>query len=119
LLLLIAFALLFLLSEPLQQVMPRSRRLLLPAALLLLTLCLVPWFGASVPSLWTYVGVSIGMAALKWRYTWPLVVGLGVVAYLIEGSASGWGEDALQMAAIIISISMMMAAFGRVRDTMH
>lgn len=59
------------------------------------------------------------MAALKWRYTWPLVMALGAVAYLVEGSASGWGDDALQMAAIIVSISMMMAAFGKVRDTMR
>lgn len=117
--LLILFALVFLISNPLQQRMPPARRLVFPALLLLLSLCLLPWFGASVPSLWTYVGVSVGMAALKWRCTWPLVMALGAVAYLVEGSASGWGDDALQMAAIIVSISMMMAAFGKVRDTMR
>lgn len=117
--LLILFALVFLLSSPLQQAMPPARRLVFPALLLLISLCLAPWFGASVPSLWTYPGVSLGMAALKWRYTWPLIMTLGAVAYLIEGSASGWGDEALQMAAIIISISMMMAAFGQARQTMQ
>lgn len=44
--LLILFALVFLISNPLQQRMPPARRLVFPALLLLLSLCLLPWFGA-------------------------------------------------------------------------
>jgi len=118
--LLVLFGLAFLASAPLQWSLTTLGRLLVSGALLALSLTLSPWLGWQTPAIWTYVGVSVGMAALAWRYTWPIIMGIGVVAAVCELiDRGGWDVNALWVPAIIVSISMMMAAFAQTQATMN
>jgi two-component system sensor histidine kinase DesK len=109
--LLVLFAASFLIAIP---VSPSALRLrLLPAAwLFLLSFTLFPWIGWDVRGVWSYVGVAIGMAVVRLRTTWTLLLVLERPPSS-RGALGRWTESVLFLPAIIISISAMMAAFGR------
>ncbi|WP_291054311.1 histidine kinase [Herbiconiux sp.] len=117
--LLVVFAIAFLTGAPLAWSLPAERRLLVCAGLLALSFALFPWIGWGVVGTWTYVGVLVGVSVLSWRITWPVILGLGAVALLAAGLSDGWSEDILWLPAIIVSISLMMAAFGRTTAAMN
>lgn len=115
--LIVAFGIAFLASAPLQWGLPAVGRLLVSAALMLLSLTLIPWLGLEASATWTYVGVSVGMATLRWAVTWPIVAALGLVSLFLEVASVGWTEDALWLPAIIVSISFAMAGFAQTQAT--
>ncbi len=112
------FALAFLVSVPLSWSTPRRFRMLVPAALLALSFSLFPWVGWNVIASWTYVGVLVGMSILSWRVAFTAIIGLGAAALVVSGATWGWTTDILWLPAIIVSISLMMAAFGRTTAAM-
>ncbi|KHK95204.1 histidine kinase [Microbacterium mangrovi] len=116
--LLVVYGIAFLLSGPLEWVLPASGRMLVVGALFVLSLLLMPWLGWQLPGIWTYVGVAWGMAALPWRPTWIGIAGITVLALVCEAVAQGGFENALWVPAIILSISLMMAAFAQTQATM-
>jgi two-component system sensor histidine kinase DesK len=116
---LVIFAVAFMAGAPVTWSLAGRFRLLVPAALLILSLALFPWIGWGVVSTWTYVGVLVGMSVLPWRITWPIILGLGATALLLAGLVDGWSEDILWLPAIIVSISLMMAAFARTTAAMN
>ena len=73
----------------------------------------IPWIGWGVRGVWSYVGVAIGMAVVRLRTTWLLLIALGAAALVTGVISDGWTESVLFLPAIIVSISAMMAAFGR------
>lgn len=117
--LLLVFAAAFLTGAPVAWSLPAERRLLVGAGLLALSFALFPWIGWGVVGTWTYVGVLVGISVLSWRITWTVILGLGAVALLAAGLSDGWSEDILWLPAIIVSISLMMAAFGRTTAAMN
>ncbi|WP_440710884.1 sensor histidine kinase [Herbiconiux sp. YIM B11900] len=117
--LLLMFAVAFLIGAPLAWSLPAERRLLVCAGLLALSFTIFPWVGWGVVGTWTYVGVLVGVSVLSWRITWPLILGLGAAALIAAGLSDGWSEDILWLPAIIVSISLMMAAFGRTTAAMN
>lgn len=116
--LVVVFGLAFLVGAPVAWSTPRRFRMLVPAALLALSFCFFPWVGWNVTATWTYVGVLVGMCVLSWGVTFSAVIGLGAVALISGGVTWGWTEDILWLPAVIVSISLMMAAFGRTTTAM-
>ena len=117
--LVVVFAVAFLVSAPLAWALPVSGRLAVCGGLFALTFSLFPWLGWGIAGTWTYVGVIIAMCVFPWRITWPLIFGLGVLALLTGALSEGWTEDILWLPAIIVSISLMMAAFARTTAAMN
>ncbi len=117
--LVVVFGLAFLAAAPIAWYLPARGRLTVSAALFALSFSLFPWLGWGIAGLWTYVGVIVGMSVLSWRLTFPIIVGLGAVALLAAGVTNGWTEEVLWVAAIIVSISLMMAAFARTTAAMN
>lgn len=111
--LLVLFAASFLLVVPLSRGLRVGRRLIPAAGLFLLSFTLFPWIGWDIRGLWSYVGVAIGMAVVRLRTTWMLLLSLGAAALVAGVIGDGWTESVLFLPAIIVSISAMMAAFGR------
>lgn len=117
--LLVLFAASFLLVVPLSRGLPVGRRLIPAAGLFLLSFTLFPWIGWDIRGLWSYVGVAIGMAVVRLRTTWMLLLSLGAAALVAGVIGDGWTESVLFLPAIIVSISAMMAAFGRTIAAMN
>jgi two-component system sensor histidine kinase DesK len=118
LVLLIVYGIGFLVSGPIEWVLPASGRMAVVAALFLLSLVLIPWLGWQIPGIWTYVGVAWGMAALPWRATWIGIVGITLLAAACETvSQGGFTDNVLWVPAIILSISLMMSAFAQTQAT--
>lgn len=117
--LVVVFALAFLAAAPLAWTLPGGWRLLVCAALFALSFALFPWIGWDIAGMWTYVGVIVGLCVFRWDLTWPILVGLGVLALVTAGIGRGWSEDILWLPAIIVSVSMMMAAFARTTAAMN
>ncbi|MFH8252866.1 sensor histidine kinase [Microbacterium sp. B2969] len=117
--LVVVFGAAFLVAPPLAWWLPLRGRLLVCAALFALTFALFPWLGWDIASMWTYVGVAVGMCAFPWRLTWVLIVGLGLLGLASAALVNGWSEDDIWLPAIIVSVSLMMAAFGRALATMN
>jgi len=111
--LLVLFAASFLMAIPVSRLLPLRLRLLPAAWLFLLSFTLFPWIGWDVRGVWSYVGVAIGMAVVRLRTTWTLLLVLGATALVTGVISDGWTEGVLFLPAIIVSISAMMAAFGR------
>lgn len=111
--LLVLFAASFLIAIPVSRLLPLRLRLLPAAWLFVLSFSLFPWIGWDVRGVWSYVGVAIGMAVVRLRTTWLLLIALGAAALVTGVLSDGWTESVLFLPAIIISISAMMAAFGR------
>lgn len=111
---LLVFAAAFLVAAPLTWSMGMAGRLGVCATLFALSFTLVPWIGLSIVGLWTYVGVIVGMAVLPWRMTWVILLCLSGGALGATVIAAGeWDDSLLFLPAIVLSISMMMAAFAR------
>ena len=116
---LVIYAVGFAIAPPLQWALPMRYRLYVIAGLFALSFVLWPWLGLGVHGIWTYVGVVIGMSVLSWEVTWLLILGLGLLAGVFGYLQLGWTTDILVSPAIIVSISMMMAAFARVLASMN
>jgi len=89
------------------------------AALFAPTFLLFPRLGWGIVGACTHVGVPNGMCVFPWRLTWPLILGLGILALVMNGLTDGWSENILYLPAIIVSISLMMAAFARTTAAMN
>lgn len=111
--LLVVYAAAFLLAVPLMWSLPARWRLAPAGAVFALSFALVPWIGWEVRGLWTYVGVLIGMAVMRWSTTWTLLLVLGAASWVFGALADGADHADLWLPAITISISAMMAAFAR------
>ncbi len=111
--LLVVFAVGFLVGAPLSWSAPTSRRLVPAAALFALSFTLFPWLGWEVRGFWTYVGVLVGMAMVSVRLTWLLLFALAAAALFSGVALVGWEDEILWIPGILISISAMMAAFAR------
>jgi two-component system sensor histidine kinase DesK len=117
--LLVVFAAAFLVSAPIAWSLPVRGRLWVCAALFALSFLLFPWLGWHIASAWTYVGVIVGMCVFPWRITWPLILGLGLLALATSVATEGLDENSFWQPAIIVSISLMMAAFARTTAAMN
>jgi two-component system sensor histidine kinase DesK len=116
--LVVVYGLGFLVSGPIEWALPASGRVAVVAALFALSLLLIPWLGWQIPGIWTFVGVAWGMAALPWRATWIGIVALTILAIVCETVAQGgFTDNVLWVPAIILSISLMMAAFAQTQAT--
>lgn len=116
---LVLFAVAFLIAPPISWCLPIRSRLMVVAGLWLLSFAMFPWLSWGVASTWTYVGVIIGMSVLKWRSSLLLILGLGALALVFAFLLDGWHENILWAPAIIVSISLMMAAFARTLAAMN
>jgi len=92
---------------------------LVGGGLLALSFTLYPWLGWEIVGTWTYVGVTVAMSVVSWGITWTLIAGLGVAALLAKASVEGWSEDIFWLPIIIVTISLMMAGFGRTMAAMN
>lgn len=119
LLLVVVFALAFLAAAPIAWTLDNRGRLVVCAALFALSFALFPWLGWGIAAMWTYVGVIVGMCVFPWQWTWPVILGLGVLALVTNGVTQGWDENVLWVPGIIVSISLMMASFARTTATMN
>jgi two-component system, NarL family, sensor histidine kinase DesK len=111
--LLCVYAVAFLCATPVNWALVLRSRLLVVAAVFALSFALWPWLGWQVCALWTYVGVLVATAVLRWQITWMSILGLSVLALVFDVIDEGWNADVLWVPAIIASISLMMAAFMR------
>ncbi len=116
---LVVFALVFVLATPLSWSLTVRGRLIAAGVVFALSFALMPWLGWQVSSVWTYAGVTIGMAALPWRLTWPLLTLLGVVTALFQALQAGWSMDMLWLPAIVVSVSFMMAGFAQTQAALN
>ncbi|MFB7891989.1 sensor histidine kinase [Microbacterium sp. NPDC056044] len=119
LLLVVVFALSFLAAAPIAWTLDNRGRLVVCAALFAISFTLFPWLGWGIAAMWTYVGVIVGMCVFPWQWTWPVILGLGVLALVTNGVTQGWDENVLWVPGIIVSISLMMASFARTTATMN
>ncbi|MFB7882987.1 sensor histidine kinase [Microbacterium sp. NPDC056057] len=117
-LLLAMFAVAFLVSAPLAWTLRTRGRLTVCAGLFALSFTLFPWLGWDIAPAWAYVGVTFGMCAFPWRWTWPPILGLGVLALVTDGLTGGWDANVIWVPAIIVSISLVMASIARTTATM-
>ncbi|PPF89628.1 sensor histidine kinase [Subtercola sp. Z020] len=109
-LLVIVFAVAFLLTVPVMRRLPPGPVRVVPgAALFLLSLTLIPWLGADVRWLWTFVGVAIAVSRLPIWGLWGVLLALAGLTFAV-GMVDGAdiGLSALN-AAVILSVSTMMA----------
>lgn len=113
------FGLGFLVAAPIAWSLPGSWRLCAGGGLLALSFTLFPWLQWEIVGVWTYVGVIVAMSVVSWGLTWPIIGGLGAVALLTAAAAEGWSEDIFWLPVIIVSISLMMAGFGRTMAAMN
>ena len=111
--LLVLFGAVFVLTPPLSGLVPPRLRLLPALGLLALSFTLFPWIGFEVSSLWTYVGVAAAMSFVRFRSLVVFVVLLAGVALWFQYLAAVPPETVYFAPLIILSISLMMAAFGR------
>lgn len=109
------FTVAFLLAAPLSWTLGLGGRLALCGALFLLSFSMLPWIGLSIVGLWTYVGVLVGMSVLPWRMTWLILMALsaGALGANVIRNGGEWDDGLLFLPAIVLSVSMMMAAFAR------
>lgn len=110
---LVVFMTSFFVGVPLSWSLSRNRRLLPALWLFLFSFALFPWLGWDLEGTWAYVGVMIGMAVVSFPTTWVLLIALGALAMFTGAMKSGWTESIIWLPIAIVSISAMMAAFGR------
>ena len=116
--LVVVFAIAFLISAPLAWTLAHRGRLAVCAVLFALSFSLFPWLGWDIAPTWAYVGVTFGMCVFPWRWTWPTILGLGVLALVTDGVTGGWDENVLWVPAVIVSISLVMASIARTTAAM-
>ncbi|KQM84673.1 sensor histidine kinase [Agromyces sp. Leaf222] len=117
--LVVVFAVAFLVAAPLGWSLTLRGRRLVALGFFALSFTLMPWLGWEVCNVWTYVGVLIAVTVLPWRETWTSILALGGLSLLLGYLTEGWHEHVLSTPAIIISISLMMAAFARTLAAMN
>lgn len=89
----------------------RLRRVAPTVVLFALSLALLPWLGADIRWMWTFVGVAFAVSAMGRRTTWLFVPALSALSFVV---GEAMGADALSNvvnSAIILSISIMMFSF--------
>ena len=111
--LVVIFSLCFLAAAPIAWTLTTRGRILVCGAILALTLLFVPWVGTEVTGLWTYAGVTIGMCVFPWIFTLTAIGTLTVAALALRLLTGPWSDALLIVPVIILSISLMMAAFAR------
>jgi two-component system sensor histidine kinase DesK len=111
--LVVVFSLCFLVAAPIAWTLSTRGRLLVCAGMLALTLLFMPWLGPEVVGLWTYVGVVVGMCVFSWTLTVTVIGALALVALIARVLTEPWSDALLVQPVIILSISLMMAAFAR------
>ncbi|MEP6479207.1 MAG: sensor histidine kinase [Rhodoglobus sp.] len=109
----------FLAIPPTAWAMPHRFRLLLPTALWALSFAFFPWLGWDVTTLWAYVGVSAALCLLPFRLTLAYIAVLTAVTAFGIVQAGATGDAIFYFPALVASISLMMAAFGRVIGSMN
>lgn len=109
----------YLAVPPLNWRMPQRYRLLLPVALWALSFTFFPWLGFGISSLWGYVGVVAAMSLLEFRVVLVFIAVLTAVATWFAWLDGDRGDALFTLPAIIASVSLMMAAFGRVLVSMN
>lgn len=109
----------YLAVPPLNWRMPQRYRLLLPVALWALSFTFFPWLGFDISSLWGYVGVVAAMSLLEFRVVLIFIAALTAVATWFAWLDGDRGDALFTLPAIIASVSLMMAAFGRVLVSMN
>ncbi|WP_235559038.1 sensor histidine kinase [Microbacterium sp. Leaf351] len=116
--LVLLFAAAFLIAAPTAWATPRRGRIWIVLGLFALSFALMPWLGWDVRATWTFVGVVLGVSVIGWRFTWIAIVALGLLAFGIAVATGVDPADAVLNSAIIVSISLMMAAFARTLATL-
>lgn len=117
--LLVLYAVVFLAIPPLNWVLPTRYRLLAPTGLWVLSLVLLPWLDWGVYSVWAYVGVAAAMSLVPFRAMVAYVAGIAIVTAVLAWLAGRDGDSIFLSAAIIASVSLMMAAFARTITSMN
>ncbi|MCU1421480.1 MAG: histidine kinase [Microbacteriaceae bacterium] len=111
--LLVLFGAAFIATPPLSGLLPPRLRLLPALGIVALSFTLFPWIGFEVSSLWTYAGVAAAMSFARFRSLVAFIVVLAGTALWFQ-YLEGVPSDSVYFAPLIIlSISLMMAAFGR------
>jgi two-component system sensor histidine kinase DesK len=111
--LLVLFGAAFIVTPPLSGLLPPRLRLLPALGIVALSFTLFPWIGFEVSSLWTYAGVAAAMSFARFRSLVAFIVVLAGTALWFQ-YLEGVPSDSVYFAPLIIlSISLMMAAFGR------
>lgn len=100
----------FLCTVPvMRRLQPGAVRLVPAAVLFLLSLSLIPWLGADVRWLWTFVGVALAVSRMRRSMLWiALLVLAGLTFAVGVWDDADVGNSALN-AAVILSVSVMMA----------
>jgi two-component system sensor histidine kinase DesK len=117
--LLLIYALAYLAVPPLNWTLQPRHRLLLPTALWALSFSFVPWLGFGIYSLWVYVGVVAAMSLLSFKVILAYIAVLTAAAAVFAWASGVQGDALFYLPAIIASVSLMMAAFGRVIGGMN
>lgn len=104
------FAGAFLSTVPVIRRLPAGAVRLAPAgALFLLSLSLIPWLGADVRWLWTFVGVALAVSAMRRGPLWAALLILAGLTFVVGvWDDADIGTSALN-AAVILSVSVMMS----------
>lgn len=103
----------FMVAAPISWSLSARGRLVVCGTLFAMSLLFIPWLGGDVVGLWTYVGVIVGMCMFRWSVTISIISALGLTALVIQLTQYRWSESLLIQPVIILSISLLMAAFGR------
>ena len=111
--LLVVFGAAFVVTPPLSALLPSRWRLLPALGIVALSFSLFPWIGFEVSSLWTYAGVAAAMSFVRFRPLVIFIVALAGVALWFQYLAGVPSDSVYFSPLIILSISLMMAAFGR------
>jgi two-component system sensor histidine kinase DesK len=111
--LLVVFGAAFVVTPPLSALLPPRWRLLPAIGLVALSFTLFPWIGYEVSSLWTYAGVAAAMSFVRFRPLIVFIVLLAATALWFQNLAGVPSDSVYFAPLIILSISLMMAAFGR------
>ncbi|WP_395243479.1 sensor histidine kinase [Agromyces sp. MMS24-K17] len=113
LLLVAVYGLAFVAAGPVVWALPSRGRLAVVAGLWAYTLVFTPWLGWAIGGIWTYVGVIVGMCVFAWRRTLQLLGALAACSLGFGFLALGPVEEVLAAPALLVAISLMMAAFAR------
>ncbi|MDU0326269.1 sensor histidine kinase [Microbacterium sp. KSW2-21] len=108
----VVFAAVFLATVPYaRNTASRTRRVIPSVVLLGLSLTLIPWLGADIRWLWTFVGVAFAVSAMGRGTTWLVIPALSALSLIVGELDSADAFTSVLNAAIILSISIMMFSF--------
>ncbi|WP_308466337.1 sensor histidine kinase [Rathayibacter soli] len=100
-------------AVPLAWWLPPGKRIWVIIATWAASFMLWPIVGWHVSQTWTFVGVVIAMSMFSMRKTAALVGVLSALTVVFQYAGGVRGESLFYVAAIVASISMMMAGFAR------